>query len=47
MVVHMKQFELLLQSLASSAIVAIAIWATVGAPPHQISKAQFNVASRR
>ena len=43
----MKQFDLFIQSLAVSAIVAITIWATLGAPPHQTSKAQFNIASRR
>jgi hypothetical protein len=43
----MKQFDLLIQCLAASVIVAITIWATLGAPPPQNSKAQFNVASRR
>jgi len=42
----MKQIDLFLQSVAVSVIVAIAIWATIGAPPHQGGKMQFHVASR-
>jgi hypothetical protein len=47
MVVHMKQIDLFIQCIAVSVIVAAAIWATIGAPPPQNSKAQFHVASRR
>jgi len=43
----MKQIDLFIQSIAVSVIVAIAIWATIGSPPPQSSKAQFHVASRR
>jgi hypothetical protein len=43
----MRQFDLFIQCLAASVIVAITVWATLGAPPHQTNKAQFNVASRR
>jgi hypothetical protein len=43
----MKQFDLFIQCIAVSAIVAITIWAMVGAPPHQTSKSQFNIAFRR
>jgi hypothetical protein len=45
--VGMKQIDLFIQCIAVSVIVATAIWATVGAPPPQNSKAQFHVASRR
>jgi formate/nitrite transporter FocA (FNT family) len=43
----MKQFDLFIQCIAASVLVAIAVWTTVGTPPHQGVKAQFNVASRR
>jgi hypothetical protein len=43
----MKQLDLFLQCVAASAIVAVTVWATLGAPPHQNSKAQFTVASKR
>jgi hypothetical protein len=44
----MKQIDLFIQSIAVSGIVAIAIWATIGAPPpHHDGKSQFHVASRR
>jgi hypothetical protein len=44
----MKQIDLFIQSIAVSVIVAITIWATIGAPPpHQGGKTQFHVASRR
>jgi hypothetical protein len=42
----MKQ-PALLQSLMMSAVVALTVWVTVGAPPHQPTKTQFKVASRR
>jgi hypothetical protein len=43
----MKQPYLFLQSIAASIVLAITIWAIVGAPPHQNSRALFIVASRR
>jgi hypothetical protein len=45
-VATMKQ-PALLQSLMMSAMVALTVWVTVGAPPHQPTKTQFKVASRR
>jgi hypothetical protein len=45
-VAAMKQ-PALLQSLMMSAVIALTVWATVGAPPHQPTKTQFKVASRR
>jgi hypothetical protein len=43
----MKQSDLFIQCIAASVLVAIAVWATAGTPPHQGIKTQFNVASRR
>jgi hypothetical protein len=50
MIIHvraMNRFNLFIHCLAASVGVAIAVWATLGAPPHQASKARFDVASRR
>jgi len=47
MVASMKQIDLFIQCIAVSVIVAITIWATIGAPPPQNSKTQFHIASRR
>jgi hypothetical protein len=44
---RMNRFNLILQCLAASVVVAITVWATLGAPPHQTGKAKFDVASRR
>jgi hypothetical protein len=43
----MTQPYLFIQAVAASVIVAITIWATLGAPPPQNSRALFLVASRR
>jgi len=46
MLAQMKQSLLLIRSLAASVVVAVAIWALLGAPPHQNSMASFIVAWR-
>jgi len=43
----MKPSNLFIQSLVASIILAVTIWSTLGAPPHQNGKAQFNLAMRR
>lgn len=46
-VVRMRQSRLLLQCVVASVIVAITVWATLGAPPRQTTNTSFIVAWRR
>ena len=46
-VVRMRQSRLLLQCIVASVIVAITVWATLGAPPRQTTNTSFIVAWRR